>query len=81
MNNEGMLLVGVDELQKAYKSCRDIAMEADNIRTMVQQCIDGDCSETELRANLDILKVKINKTKRIHERMTKAFQIIERALG
>lgn len=33
--NEGMLLVGVDELQKAYKSCRDIAMEADNIRTMV----------------------------------------------
>ena len=56
-------------------------MEADNIRTMVQQCIDGNCSETELRANLDILKVKINKTKRIHERMAKAYQIIERALG
>ena len=79
--NKGMAMVAVDELQKAYKSCRDIAMETDNIRTMVQQCINGNCSETELRANLDILKVKINKTKRIHERMAKAFQIIERALG
>ena len=79
--NKGMAMGAVDELQKAYKSCRDIAMETDNIRTMVQQCINGDCSETELRANLDILKVKINKTKRIHERMAKAFQIIERALG
>jgi hypothetical protein len=79
--NKGMAMVAVDELQKAYKSCRDIAMETDNIRTMVQQCINGDCSETELRANLDILKVKINKTKRIHERMAKVFQIIERALG
>lgn len=79
--NKGMAMVAIDELKKVYKSCRDIAMEADNIRTMVQQCIDGDCSETELRANLDILKVKINKTKRIHERMAKAFQIIERALG
>ena len=79
--NKGMAMVAVDELQKAYKSCRDIAMETDNIRTMVQQCINGDCSETELRANLDILKVKINKTNRIHERMAKVFQIIERALG
>lgn len=79
--NKGMAMVAVDELQKAYKSCRDIAMETDNIRTMVQQCINGDCTETELRANLDILKVKINKTKRIHERMAKVFQIIERALG
>lgn len=79
--NKGMAMVAIDELQKAYKSCRDIAMETDNIRTMVQQCINGDCSETELRANLDILKVKINKTKRIHERMAKVFQIIERALG
>jgi hypothetical protein len=79
--NKGMAMVAIDELKKAYKSCRDIAMEADNIRTMVQQCINGDCSETELRENLDILKVKINKTKRIHERMAKAYQIIERALG
>lgn len=79
--NKGMAMVAIDELKKAYKSCRDIAMEADNIRTMVQQCINGDCSETELRANLDILKVRINKTKRIHERMAKAYQIIERALG
>ena len=81
MNNKGMLLVGIDELQKAYKSCRGIAMEADNICTLGQRYINGDCSETELRSNLDILKVKINKTKRIHERMAKAYQIIERALG
>ena len=78
--NQSMMLVGLDELKKAYKNCRDIALEADNIHTMAQRCINGDCSETELRANLDILKVKISKTKRIHERMAKAYQIIERAL-
>lgn len=78
--NRLMILVGLDELQKAYYDCRTIAYEADNIRTMVTKCLNGDCTPSELRASMDILKAKIGKTKRLHERMAKAYSIIERAL-
>lgn len=78
--NKSMVLVGLDELQRAYYDCRTIAYEADNIRTMVIKCLNGDCTHSDLRASMDILKVKIEKTKRLHERMAKAYSIIERAL-
>jgi hypothetical protein len=74
--NKSMVLVGLDELQRAYYDCRTIAYEADNIRTMVTKCLNGDCTPSDLRASMDILKVKIGKTKRLHERMAKAYSII-----
>lgn len=78
--NRSMILVGLDELQKAYYDCRAIAYEADNIQTMIAKCMTGDCTPSELRASMDILKTKIGKTKRLHERMAKAYSIIEREL-
>lgn len=78
--NKLMILVGLDELQRAYYDFRTIVYEAGNIQTMVTKCLNGDCTPSEMLASMDILKAKIGETKRLHERMAKAYSIIERAL-
>lgn len=78
--NESLLRVGIGALKKCYTDYRNIACETDNVMTMATKCLNGDCTPAELRSSVDILKLKINKAKRIHERVAKAYGIIERAL-